>query len=333
MQDLTIHIGYPKTATTTLQTHIFPHYPGYVGKFHVGDARRPDGLRTSRRMLEAFADGVLSPAVVQEWVGRLQAGGSDAVLFSDETLMRWPASSSVFWPFHDGWSTTARARPHPVIGLLREIRRIGGIRLRVVVTVRNQTDLMASLYSQIQTRLRSPSQQDFERKVEELIATADPWFDFAALVDELDAAVGSENCLVLLYEDGVEQHAVAIADFLGWHMDVLPETIGRENVQRASATVWNATWSAPLTKRGVFLRLRRILDRTIGPRLGSVERPAKQMLARMDAAASRLLTPKRITGVPIETPGDLLRRVRQHFAPANRRLGERLGRDLTSLGY
>ena len=336
LRSLTFHIGMPKTATTALQRHVFPAFPGYVGKgygsvgqephsehdFHVQARRRALG---STEWREELAD----------WVEGLHDSGLTDVIFSDETLCAWSDGQLLSrWPMMDAFVAGSRRRPHPVVEFLGEAKELVGdaTDVRAILTVRNQSDLMGSLYAQVQPFLKEPGQVDFEGKISALLAGDDPFFDFGTLVEELDAALGPASCLVLLHEDGVEHNAHRIADFLGLPSDVLPRSIPAANVKASGEGAWQYRDSLPLLKRGLVGRIRKAAELRVA-RLGGQQRRLRKVLRRLDELSLTVFPPRAVTGVEIALPEILAGEIRAHFAQSNAHLAERLQRDLTALGY
>lgn len=338
VQELTLHLGMPKTATTALQKHVFPRFPGYLGKYS-----NDGGAPTSS---ERFAWGLVREAWVRRdpawrdalrvWVAALHHAGQSQALLSDEGLTRWPADGTwQVWPVEDG-SNVERIRPHPVIELLRAIKECTGqtMRLRVILTLRNQPDLMGSLYAQCQPWMASPGQADLEAKIANLLRSDDPHFDFAALVEELEAELGADGCLVLLYEDGLECNISRVEAFLRTTVSLSPSTVEWENVKRVGQQSWKGgSWNIPVTRRGPLDTLRRFFARSWPRSLWGPKRRIARALERIDTMVARVVTPPVREGVVVTMPDELARSIRQHFAASNARLGQRLGRDLRPMGY
>lgn len=342
-QQVTLHIGLPKTASTTLQTHVFPQIPGYVGKFY------GEGLGSGPALRYAlFKDAVTGwrvhkpgwRAPLRKWIESIGKDGEPPILASDEGLSSWPVSGGRMpwnpWPLSDGWANATRVRPHPVVMFLAAVREAGGehLNVRVILTLRNQSDFMGSLYAQIQRGMRFSTQDDFEAKVTQSLLNADPFYDYASLVEELEVELGEDDLLVLLHEDGLERNVARIAEFLDLPLVFSDLNDARENVKRHGRRSWQgASEEQPVTKRGPLGTIRKIVDRWWPDALHVLEQPLKRTLARLDKAANRVAKPLTRDGVVITMPDCLTRDVREHCAKSNGRLADRLGRDLQSLGY
>lgn len=248
---LLLHVGLQKTGTTYLQRHVFPNMDG-AGYMH-----KPQVLK------RCFT---VSPAVwTQDHLGdelavALKVSTADAqkvLIASDENL-----AAPRFFPFHELKTADHRSynRQDPYL-LAEHLRRLCMFvserldrELRILVTIRRQDLLLASLYAQSSRSLYS-SQKDFEREIEALV---DPhrryylhglWLDFAMLHDIIGTAVGRNNVCLLPQELLEEQPQVFIdhlATFAGFAEPPVPDAESghrtspsiRNNVRQSSADTW-----------------------------------------------------------------------------------------------
>jgi hypothetical protein len=341
IRELTIHIGLPKTATTTLQRHVFPTFSGYVGKHIEGSPHEHIAAREAMWRQAFAAWEVANPAWRGEFrdaLARIARLGEDRVLLSQENFSWWPVQS---FPhrmlLHDGWSVPTRVGRLPVMELLAETKEYLGSewRVRAILTVRNQPDFLGALYAEQQRAMSAPSQEDFEEKVREALRIADPWLDFDTLVEDLHAVLEPDDVLTLLYEDGIATNVTRIADFLGVEFDdALASDTPRENARRAGEGSWRGSYRLPpVTKRGAVGRIRRRIDDGWPDILGRFEPPLKRLLAAVDGAVARIVRPGFSAGVLITMHDELAAEVRRHCSDSNARLADRLGRDIASHGY
>jgi hypothetical protein len=335
--ELTLHIGLPKTATTTLQKHVFPQVAFYEGLF---DSRTGSDLVWYSAYESWARQRTNWQATVRDFV-RLMSD-SERVLISNEGFSQWPiAPTSMFtrdtnYPLYDSWKALVRIRPHPITELLEAFRRssASATKLRVIMSVRNQPEFLASWYAQIQDTMNRPGQSDFEGKVRQLIHDRDPFCDWHALVSELDEALGAENCLVLLHEDGMPVNVGKLSSFLDVKISSDYVDALRENVKRDGPQAWRGTpKSMPATRAGVLGWTRRTVARNWPQRWQTLGLRVHKFAAIVDSAAE--LTVPQVTrpGARIFLSDDLRADLREHFAPSNSRLSDRLGRDLVELGY
>lgn len=334
---LTLHVGLPKTATTTLQTHVFPQVPGFIGRSraNLGPATEAP-YRKFRAVVNKWERGRSAwSADIASFVASLGNLSEDEALVSEESLSGWVIDGDrAAWPVEDGWFRLPRVRPHPLADRTAELRAAadGLFDVRIILTLRNQPDLMGSLYAQLQGGMGNPSQDDFEAKVARTLSNDEPVFDYASLVEELLWTVGGDDVLVLLHEDGMERNVSRIAEFLGTPLRATEDL--RENVKREGPQAWRGAWvDRPVTRRGTLGRARTTADRLWPEALRALAPPLKRMLAGLDAASARVVEPKHHVGVRVEFTHELAERVRDHYRPSNERLGQLIGRDLESLGY
>lgn len=106
---------------------------------------------------------------------------------------------------------------HPVVRLLRvlnsEVWREGNV--KAVVVFRNQAERLSSRYAQGSNCRVNPGQKDFEAAVVHQLEKPGS-LDYAALLHELDAALGIDNvCPLLLEETNTEGFWQTLKDFAG----------------------------------------------------------------------------------------------------------------------
>lgn len=334
---LTLHVGLPKTATTTLQTHVFPQVPGFIGRSKANLSPATEApYRKFRAVADQWARGRSAPSAdLVSFIATLCKFSSDEVLVSEEALSRWVIDdeSTVAWPFHDGCWSLPRVRPHPLSRRLAELRVATDdhFNVRIILTLRNQAHFMASLYAQQQREMFHPSQTDFEAKIARALDIDEPAFDWASLVEELRRSVGDDDVLILLHEDGIERNASRIAKFLKTPLSTTTNV--RENVKREGPQAWRGTWVEPVTDRGALHRVRRTTNRLWPEVLRPLAPPLKRMLVGLDAAVACVIEPKHRVGVRVELTHELTEKIRHHYRPSNDRLGQMIGRNLQSLGY
>lgn len=205
---LVLHLGLPKTGSTSLQTFVFPQYDNYLGQM---GRKKPSKCPASElaKIYQRPASRRLSS--MERWLEHsFQARRS--VIISDESLSNWARHSGALES-----PVAHRSRPHPVIDFLAEIKGIMGENgtLQVIVTFRNQPDLLASLYSQLWRKSRDLSQGDFDFRVGRIINSGDNALCHGTFYSELRATLGEANVLVNIFERGLDENASAIRAFLG----------------------------------------------------------------------------------------------------------------------
>jgi hypothetical protein len=319
--DLILHVGLTKTATTTLQKHFFSQLPIYRGRlkgssaFEAWSSRRPD-----------WRDEVV------KWLANVERSDIDAALFSEEQLSRWPVKSNdSFHPLTDGWADLTRTRPHPMIEFLDAIQlnKVSDVRLRAIITIRRQADFLGSRYAQRTSSMRKPSQADFETKVADLLASGDPFCDWAALVEELQQVIEAENLLVLIHEDGLAHNVERLAAFLSVRFDSAGMQDWRENVKRDG----HQAWKGPISEHGSWGTFLRVASERWPRSFRQGSRILKAVATKIGPSGARCLKRYASKEVRIVLSEELAADILRHYFASNVRLGALLDRDLSKVGY
>jgi hypothetical protein len=307
MAPLAIHVGYPKTATTTFQTHVFPHHPDleYLGKFipsfRYVDARMYDLINN----IFLCGSNTFPPTdelrLLVEDVRRQTS--RKCVLISSESFVH-PMAFDV---------ALVADRLHKTLGSSK-----------VLITIREQIGSILSFYwmhgrfgeyltigpKDPQTRIRYPipflDWLALQKSADErnYLAT----LDYASVVDRYIEVFGHDNVCILLYEKLVADpgaYAEELGRFLCADVSTLMNLMnGRhEHQSNGRQQPWRGSKSADLAsieaQQGALVRWGRLL----GP------------------WGHKSLVPARI--------GEL----RERYRAGNARLAKRLGLPLADFGY
>ena len=129
MTPLFVHVGYPKTATTTFQTHLFPHHPevDYLGKFIPSHRYRDECLFSALGDLmtadECRFEGV---AKLRKIVNRYRNQSSAKVmLISSESFLHVTATD---------------------IGVVAQRIKAAFSPCKIIITIREQLSMIQSFY-------------------------------------------------------------------------------------------------------------------------------------------------------------------------------------------
>lgn len=321
-QKLIIHIGLPKTATTTLQEHLFPTYKGFLGRSHSGqNARRYLELAGIH---EKFSCGYSWQRELARWAGEPPVDGMPVQIISDEIFSQWtsprhPFSSS--WPIEHRPGDRPRLGSHPITEFLQCLKDSlhPSVDLHTVVTLRNQVDFLASLSAQ-----RGVGDV---RQILRAAREADGFLNFHDLVSALRAIAGPEKHLTLFFEDGLESNWTRFQRFVGQGPEQNSEETGSlpsANQRRHSDDTWRVAPTS--TTRGY--RLSRLYWLTV--------RYVPQAKRILDSASRRWWGRRRVgSSNPslIEVSAADRRFVISHCSDSNKGLGRLLSRDLKDLGY
>jgi hypothetical protein len=294
MTDLVIHIGLPKTATTTLQEHVFPLSPYYLGKrlrwspatrfaadlSHLCAAMSDHSSGHTREQVEAWVARVLREA---ERRPAPESATAAPIVISDEGLSRWLSPGGPYTPINQTEGSEAsyrgaalqRSGRIPISRLLEDHlvpvwTQHGAV--SVIMTLRDRADLLASLYAQQSHLMPFACQEDFERQVRSVAATRDPYVRFAASVAALQQAVGDHGDVLALDLATLRApHSVAaLAGLTGIPSEQLLVALGHHRNRRSSAGEegsWELRGSSPAL--GWALRFAKALRST---------RPGKRLL-------------------------------------------------------
>jgi len=200
---LILHVGFPKTGTTTLQRWQAKHCQGrYLGKaapgldlpdFDLFPALRAAVTRPTIWATERWSTAEIAP-VAKAIPKAIEAVGSPIV--SDEDLVRVIQRRGRGFPFLEN-------KEPPLVSLLAVLAQ--DFEIDVLVTLRAQSTWLPSTYAELARQMVSPSQQDFERRLNEFLIDPTPtgvsYCDWASWIVQLRNVVGSEHVNCLLLED------------------------------------------------------------------------------------------------------------------------------------
>lgn len=318
MKRLVLHLGLPKTGTTTLQRDVFPNLPEYIGQYSDGGF----GHDASAAMFESEMRNPGScRAQLSAWIDSLQSSEQQTFLVCYEGLSKWWTSSYARWPVQDEPSAQPRRGPHPSLHLIRQLRSLmtSSFELRTVLVLRNHCDWLSSMAVQA-----GISDSKF---VQRIVASRDPFLDYHQWVKDLEESVGASNHQTLLFEHGLDSIATSCAEFVGspGFTTPLPELLKQPaNVRRASATEWEVVRPYPTDSIGVVAAVQRFLK--------SHETSRSARVARFAYLKSMgiLYGPRHGT---FSLAAEERTSIQECYSESVQKLGAHLGIDLRTLGY
>lgn len=129
MTTLFIHVGYPKTATTTFQKHVFPNHPeiDYLGKFIPSFRYKDERLYLAIDRLMTVDEGRYEGvSELREWVdGYREKCSKPVMLISSESFVHVTAVD---------------------LGLVAQRVKAAFSPCRIIITIREQLDIIRSWY-------------------------------------------------------------------------------------------------------------------------------------------------------------------------------------------
>ena len=343
MQDLILHVGLPKTGTTALQRDFFPQYKGYLGGASYVDnpGNHFESFTKLYSKFETHSDFAVKAWAVsaRQWWEHARTLSNAPLVLSQEALCQWRLSSpGPGWPFIDaptGLPEVRRGRAIlPQFAQSLAAALDGSAQVRVILTIRNQNDFLASLYAQLASEMQNPSQQDFETKTRHMVSNRDASIDWNSLVLDLQSTLGPENLLVCVFEDGLPQIASEMAEFIDPSRAPSMD-IGEHNVRRQGKGTW--TFKPPTRIRKIGKISARVWPPTrasqLRDRLTPTVRRLGLSLARQMVEWSAFKRESQFDNQWIEADQALRLEIQQSCSESNDALGQLLNRDLKLLGY
>lgn len=203
--DIVIHIGLGKTGTTTIQENFFSRCQNYMGTLSGTDSpicKTVYNLVGEVREGHELGDKYLALIGKIKKIHRKRAPFSASMILSYEYLSGPRLNKVTNFPYLD-YCECDQDQCLPIAFFLKDLAlQYSGGNIKVIITLRNQPDWLASKYAQHSNRMLFASQKDFEDRVKQLLAMNDKSFlDYSKWVRELCMAVGRENVCVLFTED------------------------------------------------------------------------------------------------------------------------------------
>lgn len=195
MQTFLLHLGYPKTGTTTLQATLFTEAPGLNFFAKLPNEYVPQSVQRFRTLVNY---GTLphvrnhGAKVLEDMLSAMAKSPEERVLLSLEGFTNpfvdtdYTLPKDIFRKINDIYYVLA-----PLIDM--------GTKIKILVTVRKQSELLPSLFSQIYLQgfssgLFGPSYHSFiDFMLNDENVGFGPDFNYAAFLDHCAETFGSEN--------------------------------------------------------------------------------------------------------------------------------------------
>ena len=303
-----LHIGFHKTATSWFQAHVYP-----VATSH----QYVDRVLVRQTLLTVSAFG-------------FDAGAARAALGFDRAIPPVICDEDLSGFLHLGRTSSYVAK---------EIAcrlHATAPEAQVVIFVRAQPAMVCSSYQQYLREGGTESLRNYlfpeharhpgKARPFKLPGFAFAQFDYHGLIAHYDSLFGRENVHVILYEDFARDRDTTLATM----HDTLGLTLGEGGPTRSGAV--NASYRRgliPMVRAANLLTRRSVTNKRTLLHLPYWYPARKWLFERLNRSAMFGTRPAadRMLGA------DLSEWIRERFHAGNRRLAERLGRDLESLGY
>lgn len=245
MQDLVLHLGFPKTGTTTLQEQLFAWNSSTGSPTVLG--MHPDGLSSTsndhlrlRRHLHGLRPRSIPPRV--RWPA-VRPGLGTRLLFTDE--------ATISRALHHAIASDDRGTDR-LDRMLRRIRAIvpPGARLHLLVTTRTQDLLVPSLLAQGYFLLPQ-SRRTVEAvlpRIEDTSSLLARMLDYQWVSEHMQHVLGALSITYLpleLLEEDPSRYWALVGEVLRLPRDTVATAAeaGRANVRRVSQSEWETSTS------------------------------------------------------------------------------------------
>ncbi len=237
MANAVLHIGVPKTATTTLQVHFFPNLKGFLYLGKILDRDKPhrfltDEMKGIFRELETRDMGMRLdlPALKDQINGLCEANQTDQVMLSNESI-------SIF------------SGPNPITKLNRYRSIFDNI--KIIYCLRDQMELLTSMF----LVLHRPEHFNIRKlKRQSWTPTFDHWIDinfrycsesflecfkYHAMISRYRESVGKDNLFVYTFEEfrrDPEALLEQVCKFIGVEVDheLIAHSVGHNENKHAT---------------------------------------------------------------------------------------------------
>ncbi|NMM45594.1 sulfotransferase [Rhodospirillaceae bacterium KN72] len=303
-----IHIGFPKTATSTLQEVFFPHVPeiGYLADHGTAagsleDNARIAGFDVLRKDGIDFDPSAVSAAYAA-YLDKLAAAGKRVALLSQE---RFAAPGAVNWP---GDRAVIAGRLHDLFP-----------NAKIFISIRNQRSMLHSQY--VNRNAKGMMYRELEDWLHSMFE--DPQIGYASefrydgLIAAYRALFGAENVHVALFEEFVQERS-AYLDALSRFLGIPEERFRALNTENKDSNPSKSARSLHYAKfRNRFFPAVALSSVVPGPVADAVRR-----FIQGGARAK------------VEFPDVWQQKIAEYYAPGNTRLASMIGEDrLRRYGY
>ncbi|MEX0732342.1 MAG: hypothetical protein WED00_01195 [Aquisalimonadaceae bacterium] len=319
---LYLHIGFPKTASTTLQRAIFRNDPAicYLGKSSLN--KKTDAVCTkflesllwsSSRFWETHGQATAAELIAAADIINPSSGSKPVVISAEEILASTFPSLQVAMRFHQG--RLVGLDPDVLIERLRVFALHGWTagKIRILLTIRRQDHFLASYFAQTFLWLHKYGLNTLEAFAEKVTDTnyysmGGLTLNYSELIDRLEEALGPGSVDVILYEDlqkNPQEALKIISGSTGINMD-----------------------SAIKALKATSFKLRKSEENSWKVNRYQGKGLLKHALQHLSRTLKRQENPRLVT-----LTDSLSMAIMERYHQSNQRMAERLGRDLRSLGY
>ena len=205
MQDIVVHIGLPKTATTFIQRFMSDKV-SYLGL----EGSNAHYTTTLLDLFSVYSKGKNVRSGVRCWSASLtefvQKNKQEGpVIISSEFFFAGEFNGVPEFPLIENVQPDGSPRISKFLRMLSETLK-DDFTIKVLLTIRNQPEWLASKYAQASPKIFGASQKDFENRMECFSKLPNNfWCNWGGVVKNLDEELGEKNVAVLCMED-IQKH-------------------------------------------------------------------------------------------------------------------------------
>lgn len=229
-----LHVGYPKTGTTSLQKHYFPFAEGvdYLGKRYSGEK-----FLVQQSLINEMVFGKsrynCSSQKLYEFLNEKML--NNTALISEERIIGSFITPRRMGPFR--YSTTD---PAYIINKIKEIFHEDFFDLFIIITLRKQDDLIPSKYAQsfLTAYSKCSTVDTFSKFVDDIVKNSNSsfqsGFDFYRIISEFIKVFGRKHVIVLPYElfkHNSSNFILKLSDYLECDFELHKDNMSYENVR------------------------------------------------------------------------------------------------------
>lgn len=256
MIDLVIHVGLPKTATTLIQKVMSGH-PNYLGL----ESDRAIYTKQLFDIYGRYSRGLDVKNEIKTWGARVSDYKEDnnvnkPIVISSEFFFAGEFSGVSEFPLIEKVGDTERLIIADFLGLISHCLN-GDFSVKMLLTIRNQPEWIASKYAQASAKIYGASQGDFENRLVRFSALKNSlWCDWGGVVKRFDKELGREKVNVLCIEemDNGEFWKELSILFLGRDEEIDPRKNSTKELQAVNKKRKTSTeWSCQDFQFGAFV--------------------------------------------------------------------------------
>ena len=309
MKKLVIHIGYPKTGTTALQKHIFTSlsFTGYLGLY--------DRYRKKYALNEDFVNDVFSLShsaflfkYKKTFLGEKELGDFSSYILSEENFI-----TNAMLPSYDRCNYN-RITQDLNTTLLNLQCLFKGFDIKILLTIRNQVDLIPSFYAQhFYKRFKGNIRLNKYSKFVKYVCSNDELgclFDYSHIVSLSEKIFGKNNVNVCVFEEMKSRPST----FVSRLSSILEEDINFNEIPRENIRKMKNGFKAD-NPYNLYDISNKLFRKPVSKRLSSIRVPDSLVLPT------------------IENTAELLSEIETRFKESNKYISCSKGLDLYKLGY